>query len=397
MHLSRLWQPEAEHRVRLLVGLEPILLDHDESMRPGATDASSKATTRSMPLRRTTSGSASMGAGRALRICNGPTCAIDGRLDTGPREAIPYRRIGEYREVDTDVDRGACACLWPPLELAAAGVAWGTASALGRRQMCDADCARHRRRDRHARAGPRRSGLPPLVIDDDPAAAVRDDRDARYRPVLLARCGHAAVRRSLLRRELHPGLGQSRRGVTFVEPTESESEFPDPLPSTAGPNAAIYVFGERLDFGAGTVDCCYGAVVRTAMSGVAPNREFLVEWHGVAPWSGYGDRFSAEVILAENGSIILNYDAVNAAEKGANAVIGIENADGTAAVQVVNHEPLLESGHAFVFEPDASPAGYTVTTQQPAYEGITTVEFEGYSGVGPRRPAVRGAVLRRTC
>lgn len=100
------------------------------------------------------------------------------------------------------------------------------------------------------------------------------------------------------------------------------------LPTTAIPNGAIYAFWDDL-----LVD--NAASVRTQLLGAAPNRQFVIEWRNVT-FSGDGvRRFDFEIVLQENGVILLQYRniASDQREMGSSATIGVEDQTGTSAVQ----------------------------------------------------------------
>ena len=115
--------------------------------------------------------------------------------------------------------------------------------------------------------------------------------------------------------------------LSFVQPSQGYATN-TAIPDAAPPNAAIYAFWDDLlvkDVSS----------VRTAVTGTAPNRQFIVEWRNVN-FYGTGLYVKFEVILSENGTITLNYGDIattKTREQGDSATVGIENASGTAAVQ----------------------------------------------------------------
>ena len=99
------------------------------------------------------------------------------------------------------------------------------------------------------------------------------------------------------------------------------------LPTTAPPNGAIYAFWDDL-----IVD--KSASVRTQRLGIAPNRQFVIEWRNVT-FSGDGSRrFDFEIVLHENGVILLQYRNItnDPRSRGSSATVGIEDETGTRAV-----------------------------------------------------------------
>ncbi|MGS2640213.1 S8 family serine peptidase [Streptosporangium sp. LJ11] len=98
------------------------------------------------------------------------------------------------------------------------------------------------------------------------------------------------------------------------------------LPATGDSNASIYPYWEDLamwdDSG-----------LYTATVGTAPHRTFVVEWRNVQFYDS-DDHFSFEALLGEDGSIGFRYRGIDAPiEAGTTATIGIENAEGTDALQ----------------------------------------------------------------
>ncbi|HEX6872487.1 MAG TPA: carboxypeptidase-like regulatory domain-containing protein, partial [Micromonosporaceae bacterium] len=140
------------------------------------------------------------------------------------------------------------------------------------------------------------------------------------------------------------------------------------IPTTTGPNAAIYAFWDNL-----IVDA--SASMRTATLGRAPDRQFVIEWRNVALASDPASRINAEVVLREDGSIVLNYDLLdNAAERGQSATVGIENPAGQVGLRYSYNQPVLANRTAVVFTPPASTRGTltgTVTVAGVAVAGAT--------------------------
>jgi hypothetical protein len=137
--------------------------------------------------------------------------------------------------------------------------------------------------------------------------------------------------------------------ISFVAPTGSswgQSAIPSPA-SANRPNAAVYPFWDDL-----RVDSV--ASVRTAVTGAAGGRRFVVEWRNVRHYSSSSVRLSFEAVFAEDtGAITFAYKDVGAAvlEQGSSATVGIENADGTVALQYSFNEPVLSSGHGVTISP----------------------------------------------
>jgi hypothetical protein len=114
--------------------------------------------------------------------------------------------------------------------------------------------------------------------------------------------------------------------LNFLAPNATFSN--SGIPSTFAPNGAIYPFWDDL-----FVDA--SASVRTQLLGVAPNRQFVIEWRNVHFFADATRRVDFEVVLNENGRILTQYRniAADSREKGNSATVGIENHTGTVALQ----------------------------------------------------------------
>lgn len=145
--------------------------------------------------------------------------------------------------------------------------------------------------------------------------------------------------------------------LSFVNPNGSHPDDVVPLPNSAHPNAAIYVFAQDL-----VVDA--NASIRTATLGTAPNRTFVVDWNNPYQYGNTSRRQNAEVIFTENsGTIKLNYSGIdNTFEQGSQALVGMENADGTIATQHSYQSASVDNDTAVVFTYSAGvPAVYAGT------------------------------------
>jgi hypothetical protein len=149
--------------------------------------------------------------------------------------------------------------------------------------------------------------------------------------------------------------GLTTRRLNFVGgPSNTASNGPLPDSTSSRPNAAIYAFWDDL-----IVDAP-NASVRTTTGGVAPNRFFVIEWVNARFF--FDDpaenirRVSFEIVLFENGHIVLQYKDISTnskdlRERGSSATVGIENQAGTAAVQRLFDQPLLDNGLGIEFAP----------------------------------------------
>jgi glucose/arabinose dehydrogenase/PKD repeat protein len=135
--------------------------------------------------------------------------------------------------------------------------------------------------------------------------------------------------------------------ISFVSPGGSawnHGSIPS-APASGKANAAVYPFWDDL-----IVDA--SASVRTAVTGSAPNRKFVVEWRNVRFYAGDGSaRVSFEVVFSESGDITVTWKDIGAAaiEQGGSATVGIENAAGTVALQYSLNQPVLRTGDGVVF------------------------------------------------
>jgi hypothetical protein len=171
--------------------------------------------------------------------------------------------------------------------------------------------------------------------------------------------------------------------VTFLEP-EWPAASVAPIPSEYAwgmSNAAIYGFWADL-----LVDP--SAAVRTAVVGTAPERQFVIEWDNVLSLFDQSRRVSFQVVLHETGEISMTYDDIDPAvawERGSEAVVGIENADGTDALAFSQFAAVLADGMEMTFTPPA-PGGVSgvVTdagTGQPVANALVELNPSGQSTV----------------
>ncbi|MBA2720011.1 MAG: carboxypeptidase regulatory-like domain-containing protein [Chloroflexi bacterium] len=173
--------------------------------------------------------------------------------------------------------------------------------------------------------------------------------------------------------------------VNFLGPDQYNG-FPVGIPSTNPPNAAIYPLWQDLYLDD-------GSAIDYETLGSAPDRTFVIEYAGVKAFSSSG-RLSFEILLHEDGTIDLLYgdNPANSGD-GRNAGIGIENADGTDALQFSLFERRLLANQAWRYElvpsglvhgtvtdanDDLPIAGATVTAS-PGGRTATTAEDGTYS------------------
>jgi hypothetical protein len=112
--------------------------------------------------------------------------------------------------------------------------------------------------------------------------------------------------------------------LNFIAGYSSYMNFP--LPSAMLPNAAIYAFWDDLYLD-------YSSSVRTELLGVAPNRQFVIEWRDARFYGDYSRRLDFEIVLYETGIILFQYRnfANDGREMGNSATIGVEDDTGTVA------------------------------------------------------------------
>ncbi|GAA4192194.1 hypothetical protein GCM10022252_33190 [Streptosporangium oxazolinicum] len=133
------------------------------------------------------------------------------------------------------------------------------------------------------------------------------------------------------------------------------------LPATAAPNAALYPFWDDL-----VLDDQSG--LYTATVGTAPNRTFVVEWRNARFYADATQRVSFSALLGENGSVGYRYDSVDSErDAGIGATVGIENADGTDALQYSFNSAAIGDGQSLTFT--ASRHGLLAGTVTDANDG----------------------------
>ena len=132
--------------------------------------------------------------------------------------------------------------------------------------------------------------------------------------------------------------------LNFLGPDQF-NPLPVGIPSSATPNAAIYLLWQDL-----VLDT--SSAIDYDTIGTAPDRTFVIEYSAMKTGTS---RLTFEVQLHEDGRIDLLYGP-NPADPGdgRNALTGIENATGTDALQVSFFEGLIEPNSAIRIEQVAS-------------------------------------------
>jgi hypothetical protein len=166
--------------------------------------------------------------------------------------------------------------------------------------------------------------------------------DEDYKPVILP------FPVTLYGQTYTTGYVDSNGLVTFEDPgTPNSDAWPIPSPrAPEEPNAAVYPFWHDW-----VVDS--NASVRTATRGTAPNRQYVVEWRNVSSYEDPTTRTTFQVIFDEAGGYSFAYPDIDGTflTKGGGATIGIENADGTWAIQYTYRQPVLRPGLGLRFDP----------------------------------------------
>ena len=142
--------------------------------------------------------------------------------------------------------------------------------------------------------------------------------------------------------------------LNFLGP-DRFNPFPIEIPSESDPNAAIYALWQDLQVDdAGAI--AYGTI------GSAPDRAFVISYDAVK--AGSASR-SFQIKLWEDGTIDLLYESGGTGES---AGIGIENADGTDALQFGFLAEVLEDESAFRYS--VVPTGLLTGTVTNANDGL---------------------------
>uniref|UniRef100_UPI0031DF9035 S8 family serine peptidase n=1 Tax=Saccharothrix mutabilis TaxID=33921 RepID=UPI0031DF9035 len=189
-------------------------------------------------------------------------------------------------------------------------------------------------------------------------------------------------------------------GYLNFTPSAAGRPLNTPIPHGDEPNTAVYAFWDDL-----VVDAA--ASVRSEVVGTAPDRAFVVEWRNVTFPGTPHLRVGFEVVLHENGPIVVQYQGIDddPVERGASATVGVENEAGTDALQYSADRPVLGDATAVVFRVpgtgyvrgtvtdanDGKPvAGATVTAvRDGAEDQVVTTDQDGVYQVRARVGDVR--------
>ena len=152
--------------------------------------------------------------------------------------------------------------------------------------------------------------------------------------------------------------------VNFLGPDQFNF-IPSSIPSAATPNAAIYPFWQDM-----TLDA--QSSIDYATVGSSPNRAFVIEYSSVEIF-GSPTHVSFEIKLWEDGRIDMLYGPNPASPgDGRNATIGIENADGSDALEFgFLDRGVIDPNSAFRYE--HVPSGLVHGTVTDANDGDPVV------------------------
>ncbi|MEV0607022.1 PQQ-dependent sugar dehydrogenase [Polymorphospora rubra] len=144
------------------------------------------------------------------------------------------------------------------------------------------------------------------------------------------------------------------------------------LPDPALPNAALYPFWDDLFVRA-------DSSIRTATTGTAPDRRYVVEWRNIGMYGSTSARITFQAVLSESGEIVYSYADLSTAgrERGDSATVGIEDGSGAVALSYSTNTPDLRNGTSVVFTP---PGGAPPTTG--AVSGVATNAATGLAVAG---------------
>ena len=142
--------------------------------------------------------------------------------------------------------------------------------------------------------------------------------------------------------------------INLLGPDQFNS-IPIEIPAESDPNAAIYALWKDLHVDA-------DGAIEFDILGDEPDRVFVLEYSAVKAGT---TPVTFEIKLWENGDIDLLYDD---AGNGDDAGIGIENADGTDALQFGFRQDVISDGSAFRFT--EVPSGLVTGTVTDANDGL---------------------------
>lgn len=136
-----------------------------------------------------------------------------------------------------------------------------------------------------------------------------------------------------------------------------------PLPDVDVPNAAVYAMWDDLYLD-------YDAGVFTSVVGEAPNRQFVIEWRNVSFTSDFSERTNFEIILTENGEVIVQHPAPTTGPRsqGSTASLGIEDGFGEVGIQYSYREAAITGDTAVKYS--VPFAGFVQGTVKDANDSL---------------------------
>jgi len=151
--------------------------------------------------------------------------------------------------------------------------------------------------------------------------------------------------------------------VNFVTPSSSFSNVA--IPSSSAPNNAIYAYWDDLIAPSNSI--LYQTV------GSSPNRKFVTQWTDMTLYGSGVKLGTFQVILYEStNKIVTQYRSItgdNTSCTGGSATIGIENSDGSSAIQYSKDTSgVISSGFAIEYTPSGST--YTKASGTEYYDPI---------------------------
>ncbi len=166
--------------------------------------------------------------------------------------------------------------------------------------------------------------------------------------------------------------------LTFSPQTNNGCCSGQAIPNPAPPNDVIAFFWVDLNPAA-------GGQIDYQTLGTAPNRRFIVQFTGVPHFGGGGGPVTAQAILYE-GSNDIEFQYVSAPPDGSPTTVGIENADGTIALQIAN-AAVSYSNEGFLIQQQSTPTATGVSVSDPLPAGTTFVSATGCTNT-PSGPVV---------
>lgn len=134
--------------------------------------------------------------------------------------------------------------------------------------------------------------------------------------------------------------------------TVSSSSVNASLPTTGGPNGALYPFWDNLQIDSASSE----SGVYWAARGTAPHRSVVVEWRDVQITASTTQRISFAAVIGEDGSVSYHYKDIGPGtyENGSSATVGIESDTGTDALLYSYNQATVADGMSLSFSTSRS-------------------------------------------